>query len=65
MERVDQPRPFDLDEERDTPMTLHEQCEANWLLVNGKTIETLTSDDLAALRVACPVYASPGEHSER
>ena len=62
---IDQPRPFDRDEERRTPMTAHEQCEADWLRANGKTVETLTAEDLAALRVACPVYGKPGEHAER
>ncbi len=66
MRDVDQPRPFDLDEERRTPpLTAHEQCEADWLRENGKALETLTPEDVAALRLACPVYGQPGEHAER
>ena len=63
---VHEPGPFDLDEERRTrPLTAHEQCESDWMRDHGKTVETMTADDLAAVRIACPVYGKPGEHSER
>jgi len=62
---IDQPRPFDLDEERLTlALTAFEQCEADWMAANGKTRATMTAEDLAALRIACPLTAG-GEHRER
>lgn len=63
---IDQPRPFDLDEERNTPpLTAMEQCEADWMRAHGKTLQTMTPEDVAALRLACPLYGAPGEHAER
>lgn len=61
-----QPRPFDLDETRPAPaLTAFEQCEADWLAANGKTRATLTPEDVAAMRLACPLYGSASEHRER
>lgn len=63
---IDQPRPFDLDEDRHTAsLTSFEQCEADWMAFHGKTLETMTPEDLASLRLACPLYGTHGEHQER
>lgn len=66
MRDIDQPRPFDLDEERsNSPLTSMEQCEADWMREHGKTLQTMTPEDVAALRLACPLYGAAVEHSER
>lgn len=59
-----QPRPFDRDEARATPQTAFEACEAAWLLAHGKTIETMTPEDVAAVQIACG-RSVPGEHQEK
>lgn len=64
MREITQPRPFDLDEPRDTSETAFEACESAWLIANGKTRETMTPADVAAVARACAVHTS-GEHAER
>lgn len=66
MRDIDQPRPFDLDEDRgNQTLTAMEQCEADWMAEAGKTRQTMTPEDVAAMRLACPLYGGASEHAER